>query len=284
MKVLLVSCGDVATEAGLRFHAKGHHVTGWRRNSNKRPEEFAGTDVDLLDPNRWPVVDPDTEVVVLTPVPVTRDAQGYERSYLQVAQELSARLRSQAPKLRRLIYISSTAVMGGEDGQWVNEQAPVVATRDTAKVLARTEAALTESGLPVTILRASGIYGPGRNRLIDLVTSGSARIPHGSHWTNRIHRDDLAAAIVHVAGLDDQVADLYLATDNSPAQLAEVYEFLANELGLEQPEHEAPPAERRAGDRRLDNTRLLDSGLSLQFPSYVEGYRQMLSGTSTRHA
>lgn len=284
MKVLLVSCGDVATEAGLRFHAQGHQVTGWRRNSSKLPSEFAGADVDLLDPKHWPEIDPETEIVVLTPVPVTRDAQGYERSYLQVAQELCSRLRTQAPKLRRLIYVASTAVMGGEDGQWVNEQSPLAATSDTAMVLARTEVALAESRLPVTILRASGIYGPGRNRLIDLVSSGSAQIPLGSHWTNRIHRDDLAAAIVHVASLGEQAADLYLATDSAPAQLGEVYQFLANELGLAQPEVQSAPAARRAGDRRLDNSRLLDSGFSLQFPSYVEGYRQMLSGSSTRHA
>jgi len=284
MKVLLVSCGDVATEAGLRFHAQGHEVTGWRRNSSKLPQAFIGHDVDLLDPVSWPDIDPATEVVVLTPVPVTRDTQGYERSYLQVAQELCARLHEQAPQLRRLIYISSTAVMGGEDGEWVNEQAPICATRETAKVLARTEAALADSGLPVTILRASGIYGPGRTRLIDLVASGTAKIPTGSCWTNRIHRDDLAAAIVHVASLGDQAAPLYLATDSRPAQLGEVYQFLAAELGLKQPEQDAAPATRRAGDRRLNNSLLLDSGLQLQYPSFIEGYREILSGTSTRHA
>ena len=284
MKVLLVSCGDVATEAGLRFLAQSDEVTGWRRNSSKLPQAFDGHDVDLLDPANWPDIDPATEVVVLTPVPVTRDVDGYERSYLQVAQELCSRLREQAPHLRRLIYVSSTAVMGGDNGEWVTEQAPVHATRDTAKVLARTEAALAGSGLPVTILRASGIYGPGRTRLIDLVASGTAKIPAGSHWTNRIHRDDLAAAIVHVANLGDQPAELYLATDSTPAQLGEVYQFLAAELGMKHLEQEEQSATRRAGDRRLDNSRLLESGLQLQYPGFIEGYREILSGTSTRHA
>lgn len=283
MKVLLVSCGDVATEAGLRFHALGHHVTGWRRNSSKLPNTFSGQDVDLLDVGTWPSIDPETEIILLTPVPVSRDVQGYEKSYLQVAQELCSRIREQAPQLRRLIYVSSTAVMGGENGEWVDEHAPMEATRETAKVLARTEATLTDSGLPVTILRASGIYGPGRTRLIDLVTSGAAKIPADSHWTNRIHRDDLAAAIVHVAGLGNQAQDLYLATDSTPAQLGEVYQFLAAELGLEQPEHDSSAATRRAGGRRINNARLLSSGLKLQYPSYVDGYRQILSGVATRH-
>ncbi|UYQ77965.1 NAD-dependent epimerase/dehydratase family protein [Glutamicibacter sp. JL.03c] len=284
MEVLLVSCGDVATEAGLRFLAQADEVTGWRRNSSKLPPAFDGHDVDLLNPAGWPQIDPATEVVVLTPVPVSRDVDGYERSYLQVAQELCVRLREQAPKLRRLIYVSSTAVMGGDDGEWVTEQAPVHASRDTAKVLARTEAALAGSGLPVTILRASGIYGPGRTRLIDLVVSGTAKVPAGSHWTNRIHRDDLAAAIVHVANLGDQAAELYLATDSTPAQLGEVYQFLAAELGMRLPGQEAGSSMRRAGDRRLDNSRLLASGLKLHYPSFIEGYRDILSGISSRHA
>ena len=284
MKVLLVSCGDVATEAGLRLQQEGHRVTGWRRNSQKLPAGFTGHSVDLLDAVQWPSIDPQTEIVVLTPVPATRDADGYTRGYLQVAKELASRLAAQCPNLRRLIYISSTAVMGGANGELVDESAPLAPASPTAQVLAHTEAALAGSGLPVTILRASGIYGPGRTRLIDHVTAGAAQIPAGSHWTNRIHRDDLAAAIVHVAALGEQAAGLYLASDSTPAQLGEVYQFLAKELHLPAPKEAGQAPARRAADRRLDNSKLLASGLELQYPGFAEGYRAILAGTSTRHA
>ena len=283
MKVLLVSCGDVATEAGLRFEQAGHRITAWRRNSSKLPAGFDGHSVDLLDASQWPSIDPGTEIAVLTPVPATRDAEGYTRSYLQVAQELVSRLETQCPALRRLIYVSSTAVMGGGNGELVDESAPLSPATPTAKVLAQTEEALAGSGLPVTILRASGIYGPGRTRLIDQVRAGTAQLPTQSHWTNRIHRDDLAAAIVHVAGLGEHAAGLYLASDSAPAQLGEVYQFLAKELGLPEPEKAGQAPARRAADRRLDNARLLASGLELQYPGYAEGYRAILAGTSVRH-
>ncbi|MGN6442695.1 MAG: SDR family NAD(P)-dependent oxidoreductase, partial [Arthrobacter sp.] len=32
MTILLAGCGDLGTEAGLRFAALGHRVVGWRRS------------------------------------------------------------------------------------------------------------------------------------------------------------------------------------------------------------------------------------------------------------
>src|SRR5690606_14513287 len=149
--------------------------------------------------------------------------------------------------------------------------------------LAQTEIALADSGLPVTILRASGIYGPGRTRLIDMVRSGTAQLPLQSHWTNRIHRDDLAQAIVHVAALGEQAAQLSLPSDSAPAQLGEVYEFLATQLDLPVPPSASEAESHSEADLRTDNSRLLASESQMEYPSYVEGYRQILEGTSTRH-
>ncbi|WP_404288992.1 NAD-dependent epimerase/dehydratase family protein [Glutamicibacter arilaitensis] len=284
MKILLISCGDVATEAGLRFEAAGHQVTAWRRKSSKLPSSFTGHSVDLLESGSWPAIDPETDIVLFTPVPATRDVDGYNRGYLQVANRLAESLAASCPSLQRLIYVSSSAVTGGTEGQWANESSPLAPARPTSQVLADTELLLAGSGLPLTILRASGIYGPGRTRLIDLVRNGSARLPRTSHWTNRIHRDDLASAIVHVATLGDEAEDLYLATDSEPAQLADVYRFLSEALAIESPESEADAEEpRRTADRRLNNARLLASGFIPRFPSYREGYRSILAGESTRH-
>lgn len=283
MQVLLVSAGDVAIEAGLRFARADDQITGWRRNSAKLPTSFTGQDVDLLQPASWPQINPETEVVVFTPVPAARTIEAYTRSYLEVAKELVSRLKVQAPQLRRFIYVSSSAVSGGGEGEWIDESTEVAPNRPTSQVLADTEQVLLDSGLPVTILRASGIYGPGRNHLINQVRDASARMPLESHWTNRIHRDDLAQAIVHVAALGEQAAELYLASDSAPAQLGEVYEFLAKQLDLPVPPGASEAPTRRAADRRLDNARLLASGLQLEYPSFAQGYRHILEGTSTRH-
>ncbi|MFJ2619872.1 SDR family oxidoreductase [Glutamicibacter sp. NPDC087344] len=283
MKVLLISCGDVATEAGLRFAALGHHVTGWRRNSSKLPATLHGEDVDLQDQRPWPRIDPDTEVVLLTPVPSSRDVPGYERAYLQVARRLVHALQEQAPNLKRLVYVSSTAVSGGDHGEWIDESTPAEPNRETSQILALTEQEFLGSGLPVTILRASGIYGPGRNHLITQVRNGTARLPVGSHWTNRIHRDDLAQAIVHVASMGERADELYMVTDNEPAQLEDIFAFLSAQLDLPVPPQAAEPSTRRAADRRVKNSKLLSTGFALEFPGYREGYRSVLAEESIRH-
>ncbi|GAB3620884.1 SDR family oxidoreductase [Glutamicibacter endophyticus] len=283
MKILLVGCGDVATEAGLRWLADGHQVTAWRRTPEKLPAGFHGECVDLTAATEYPRIDEATDIVVLTPVPAARNAEGYRRSYLQVAQRLIAQLNSQAPRLRRLLYVSSSAVLGGTDGAWVNESTELAPSRETSQVLADTEELLRTSGLPISILRASGIYGPGRTRLLDLMQGGTAVLPTGSHWTNRIHRDDLASALTHVAALD-AAQDLYMVNDDEPAQLAQVYTFLAAKLGVPlPPEQHAEPTDRRGGDRRISNARLRASGWQPEFPSYREGYDAMLTGQGVRH-
>lgn len=283
MHVLLVSAGDVAIEAGLRFASAGAEVTGWRRNSSKLPSCFTGQDVDLLQPASWPQINPDTEIVVFTPVPAARTYEAYTRSYLEVAKELAARLQDQAPKLKRVIYVSSSAVSGGGDGEWIDESTEVAPNRATSEVLADTERVFLDSGLPVTVLRASGIYGPGRNHLINQVRDASARMPLESHWTNRIHRDDLAQAIVHVAQLGVEAEPIYMVTDNEPAQVGEIYAFLARQLNLPVPLQATEPAVRRAANRRIRNDKLLATGFELQFPGFREGYRSVLAGDSIRH-
>lgn len=284
MQVLLVSAGDVAVEAGLRFARAGAQVTGWRRNSSKLPAGFTGQDVDLLQPASWPQLNPETEVVVFTPVPAARTVEAYTRSYLEVAKELVSRLKAQAPKLKRFIYVSSSAVSGGGEGQWIDESTEVAPNRPTSEVLAATERVFLDSGLPVTILRASGIYGPGRNHLINQVRDASARMPLESHWTNRIHRDDLAQAIVHSASLSESGTQIYMVTDNEPAQIGEIYTFLAQQLNLPLPPQATEPAVRRAANRRIRNDKLLATGFTLRFPGFREGYTSVLAEESTRHA
>ena len=140
----------------------------------------------------------------------------------------------------------------------------------------------------VVVLDPSGTVIASHPRNLNVTTvnqvrDASARMPLESHWTNRIHRDDLARAIVHVAELGDLAEQLYLVTDNEPAQLEDIFTFLAGELDLPIPPAAAEPAARRAADRRIDNSKLLSTGFTLAFPGYREGYRSVLAGESSRH-
>ena len=62
------------------------------------------------------------------------------------------------------------------------------------------------------MLRLSGLYGGSSTRLLDQVREGRIDDPH--RWTNRIHRGDATAAVVHLLTMDASPAGLYLGTDD----------------------------------------------------------------------
>ena len=148
------------------------------------------------------------------------------------------------------------------------------------------------------VLRLGGIYGPGRTRLIDQVRGGSAVIPAESRFTNRIHRDDAAAAIVHLCTMDAAPAPVYVGVDNEPAEMGEVLRFLAAELGLPQPPSGAADGTAgggsagggsaggepsRGGNKRCSNALLRSTGFEFRYPSFREGYRDILAGVGVRY-
>jgi nucleoside-diphosphate-sugar epimerase len=118
-----------------------------------------------------------------------------------------------------------------------------------------------------TVLRLSGLYGGGSTRLLDMVREGRVEDPH--RWTNRIHREDAAAAIVHLLTRPVSPEPLYLGTDDEPAQLGDVAAFLADRLDAPAP----PPADPALGHgKRLSNARLRATGWAPAITSYREGY------------
>jgi hypothetical protein len=113
--------------------------------------------------------------------------------------------------------------------------------------------------------------------LLDLVRSGTAPIPTPDRRTARIHRDDAATAIVHVATMQARPADTYLVVDDAPAPYGEVIRWLADAMDAPAPQPAAGPSNRGA-DRACSNARLRDTGWTPTFPTYAEGYRAILNG------
>ncbi|GER22786.1 hypothetical protein NCCP1664_12830 [Zafaria cholistanensis] len=307
MHVLIAGCGDLGTEAGLRFAAAGHTVTGWRRSPEKLPAPIQGVAADLT--GELPAAPEDTGVVVITPAAPNRTEQAYRATYLGGVAHVLDALERGGIHPRRILLVSSTAVYGDAAGGWVDEDTPARPASATGAILREAEELLWVRRPDGIVLRLSGIYGPGRTRLIDQVRSGTAARPGRPQPTNRIHRDDAAAAIVHLTTAVTDPDPLYLGTDDEPAELADVLDFLAAELGLpgsEPPDPElrgsglpepAPAGQGgapasgavptgtpgRGGNRRLSNARLRGTGLGLEYPTYREGYRAMLAGRGVRH-
>jgi nucleoside-diphosphate-sugar epimerase len=279
MSVVIAGCGDLGTEIGLRLAEQGQEVVGLRRRAELVPPPLTGLAVDLS--TEVPELPGDIEHLVVATAADGRSPEDYRAAYVDGLRNLLTGVLEAGSLPRRAVLISSTAVCANPDGEWVTEDTPVAPSTDTARVLLEAEEIFHEHFPHGTVLRLSGIYGPGRTRLIDKVRSGEAA--SGAAWTNRIHRDDAAAAAVHLLTMDAQPLTLYLGTDDEPAPEREVLAFLAQELGAPQPE-DVPEADMPGrGSKRLSNRRLRESGFVFEYPTYREGYRAVLAGKGVRH-
>lgn len=285
MTILLAGCGDLGTEAGLRFHALGHRVVGWRRTPAKLPAAIEGVAADLSAP-RLPRVPADTTAVVIAVAADSPTEEAYRAAYVDGLTHVLDALERDGVRPQRVLFVSSTAVYGDAGGGWVDENTPPRPGGFSGRVLLEAEqllqAAFSGTATRATSLRLGGIYGPGRTRLIGQVRGGTAVVPEDARYTNRIHRDDAAAAIVHLATMPPEPAPVYVGVDNDPADLGTVLRFLAAELGLaEPPVGDAGPA--RGGSKRCRNDLLRSTGFEFAFPSFREGYRDILAGNGVRH-
>lgn len=280
MTVLIAGCGDLGTEVGLRLAARGERVVGWRRSPDRLPPGIEGVAADLT--RHLPPVPQDTDVVVIATAAGERSEAAYRSAYVDATGNVLDALERDGVTPRRILFVSSTAVYGDADGGRVTEESPAEATAPTARLVREAEQVLLGRSDRGTVLRLSGIYGPGRTRLIDQVRGGSAVLPAEPQWTNRIHRDDAAAAIVHLVTAVAVPAPIYLGSDELPVDLGEVLQFLAGELGLPEPPR-GEVAGTRGGSRRVDSGLLRSTGFSFTYPTYREGYRAVLAGRGVRH-
>ncbi|MEG9247271.1 SDR family oxidoreductase [Arthrobacter sp. Soc17.1.1.1] len=280
MTVLIAGCGDLGTEVGLRLAAAGTRVVGWRRSPDRLPRAIEGVAADLTGP--LPPVPEDTDVVVIATAAGERTEAAYRSAYVDATANVLDALERDGVSPRRILFVSSTAVYGDFDGGFVTEDSPAQSTAPTARLVREAEQVLLDRSDRGTVLRLSGIYGPGRTRLIDQVTSGSAVLPAEPQWTNRIHRDDAAGAIVHLVTEVAEPAPVYLGSDELPVDLGEVLRFIAAELGLPEPPR-GGSAPTRGGARRVDSGLLRSTGFSFTYPTYREGYRAVLAGQGVRH-
>lgn len=183
-----------------------------------------------------------------------------------------------------LVYLSTIGVYGDSRGEWIDESAPVAGS--AARARRRIEAenawlALGErSGRPVSLLRLGGIYGPGRNALIDLAQGKARCIEREGQVFNRIHVDDIAGAIhsaIHAA--EGGVVNV---VDDEPSASCAPIRYAAGLMDLPPPP--AEPFEEAsaamsamalsfwADNRRVRNERLhARLGGPLAFPTYREG-------------
>ncbi|OZI54570.1 NAD-dependent epimerase/dehydratase family protein [Bordetella genomosp. 5] len=272
-RILLAGCGDLGMRAAQRLIARGDEVWALRRNPPAgAPAGIRWIAADLADPASLAQLPKGISRVAYLPTPGGREPERYRAVFIDGLANLLAALDAAA--LERVLFVSSSAVYGGHDGEWIDETTPEAPQGFNGRILLEAETWLHAQPFETVSLRLSGLYGPGRVQLLQRLRAGSAAAPRTPpHWANRIHIDDAAAAVAHLLHLP-QVQPCYLGADDTPLPLDVLYAHLAQLLGAPVPPDGPAPA--GVGSKRMSNARLRASGLTLAWPDSREGYRALI--------
>jgi nucleoside-diphosphate-sugar epimerase len=209
-----------------------------------------------------------------------------------VLKACAAALAAHPPEA--VAYLSTVGVYGDHGGRWVDEttECRPVSQRSVERLEAeRAWTAFGQThGVPVAILRLSGIYGPGQNALVNLARGTARRIIKPGQVFNRIHVDDIARAVL--ACFDQRYDGIVNVTDDQPSPPQDVVAFAAKLLGLPVPpdipfEQSGLSGMGRSfyGEcKRVSNKRLKgELNVNLRHPNFTVALRALAAGGDGRH-
>ncbi|MDY8108927.1 SDR family NAD(P)-dependent oxidoreductase [Fulvimarina sp. 2208YS6-2-32] len=177
-------------------------------------------------------------------------------------------------------YLSTVGVYGDHDGLWVDEDTPVKPSSERSKARVAAEdgwkAVAERRGVPLAILRLSGIYGPGQNAFVSLRKGTAKRLIKPGQVFNRIHVEDIAGSLSLLA--DGRIGGIFNVTDDEPAPPQDVVAHAADLAGVEPPpetrfeEADLSPMARSfyGENKRVSNARIKHAGYTFRYPTYRE--------------
>ncbi|MBM96156.1 MAG: NAD(P)-dependent oxidoreductase [Oceanospirillaceae bacterium] len=276
-KILVVGAGDVGGNLAVRLAQEGHQVWGLRRSEQQDDTGIQWIQADVTESETLIGLPEGLDVVVYSVASPVFSREGYHQYYYRGLRHVLKALKGNEPK--RVFFTSSSSVYHQMNGEWVDETSETTPGSFAGQELLAAEQALIKHAIPGTVVRFTGIYGPGRNRMIEQARRGGHCDPEPPVWTNRIHRDDCVNVLMHLIGKSLQgeaLEDVYLATDDLPATLFDVLEWMKDRIGEVEPDHDVPEVTRRA-NRRCSNQRLKTSGYEFLYANYQDGYDVLLT-------
>ena len=202
---------------------------------------------------------------------------------------------ARAPRLSTIVYLSTVGVYGDHGGAWVDEStaANPVSARSAERLAAEEDwrALAVGTGKALAIFRLPGIYGPGRNALLQVAGGTARRIVKPGQVFNRVHVADIAAAVA--AAFARRADGVFNVTDDEPSEPGAPIAFAADLLGM------LPPPEVAFADaaktmsemalsfwresKRVWNDKMKrELGVRLAYPTYREGLRTLFAAGEGR--
>lgn len=183
-----------------------------------------------------------------------RDASKIADLYYKVNVSATVQLADLAVKsgVKRFVFVSSVKA-GGNPPLVIceNERGQRNAEGVYGKTKREAELKLLEigkeSGMHVSIIRPSLVYGPGVKGNLQLMLSGIKKgwfppLPETGNRRSMIHVDDLVRAILLVAEDKRANGEIFIATDGTPYSSREIYNAMCDVTGKPTPKWSVPKA------------------------------------------
>ncbi len=282
MRIFVAGLGFCGQEIARRLTVAGHEVWGLNRSGRTAGDGgrvIAGNVLDAGGLAALGEVPPVDLMISALSGTGQSDPSAYRRVYVEGPSRIADGLAWRGS--RRLWFLGSTGVYGGADGEWVDEETPPEPSHRAGEVQLEAEAALRNAGEETCVLRLSGLYGPGRTRLIRQALRMRPYLKP-EIWSNQIHRDDVAGVVGFLAGREVPPPPLLLVSDDCPALRREIFDWIRGETGLPDgcyDEEHPGRATRARGCKRVSNARLRALGTPLLYPDYRSGLAPFLPKT-----
>ncbi len=300
---LLLACGKLGQRVGRDLQRAGYRVIAVRRTPLEM-EAFEWLAVDLMQASVIEALPLDIDLLVYTPSPsrqlsvnhqsvhqqsVHQQQDSYQVMYAQLASQLVQHYQH-STSLKRALLISSTRVYEERGGDWVNEATPVqAASPQTQAVIDAENSWLKGFAGQACVLRLAGIYGPGREWQIRRLLAQQPIQYDPPTYTNRIHEQDAVRLMSFLLLQPSLPHALYIGVDGDPVAEGVLFAWLAQQLKMALPPALTPleltPPGRLSSDskatvkqnKRCHNARVKSLGFQFSYPSFREGYSEMLA-------
>ena len=275
--LFIFGLGYVGQHLARALHQQGWQITGTTRNPKR------------LEPN----VPDDWQILKFEDGGQIDDLNAHLSSASHVITTISA-LAGYDPVLKAhqqelctfsgwVGYVSATSVYPDQEQGFIDESVPAAPAtkRGLARLIAEEE---WQGACRAEIFRVAGIYGPGRNPIVNLLEGSARIIEKEGQLTNRINQTDITNIII-AAMAKPRPSRIINLCDEEPASQGEVVRYAASLLGIEPPkpiafeDAELTPMARSfyISKRRLRSVVVgPELGVKLIFPTYREGLKALV--------
>ncbi len=283
--LLILGCGYVGNKLAAACVVQGMKIKATVRNQEAAGKllqqgfDVVANDNPALLDAKW-LADCDA---VLDSIPLSYDEQHKPfESQSTWVQPLVKKL----PSLKWAGYLSATSVYADSGGDWIDEASADFSASPRGVERLRAEQTWLTSDAPAEVFRLAGIYGDERNIVSKLMAGNYKTVAwQPAHYSNRIHVDDIVAALL-AAMQKPQAKRIINLSDDEPCSHKDYVCQLAEIIGApkpiiltpEQAEKEMSPAylDFFRDNKRISNRKLHQSLLpKLKYSSFKQAFMRI---------